>query len=500
MIRRDPAAAVRETHDLLIIGGGIYGAALTLEAARRGLRPVLVERDDFGGATSRNSLRIVHGGLRYLQSLDFNRYSESVAERRWFLRHFPDLVKPLACLMPLYGRGLRRRSIFRIALAMNDWLSRRRNEGVCPGCRLPPSRVLTAAETTEWFPLVTSSGLKGAALWHDAVMTSSERLLIEILHWACAAGAICLNYVEAEEPLTTSVRIAGVRCRDGISGETFDLHAPTVVNCAGPWSRQVATRLDRDIPQLFRPSLAFNLFLDRPALSRAAVAVEPPKSRARTYFLLPWHGRVLAGTYHAVWTTDQNDPQSALSKLVPRFLDDLNAGIPEWKLTPADVLAAHAGLLPAQAADSAHQADREVLHDHGRSGGPRGLYSVSGVKYTTARHVAEKTLRMIAQCDERSLPEARDAVRPGPMIVWPREELERQLSSDAQAVRAHVRQLIEQEAVLHLDDLFLRRTDWAMDPTKAVCLGEKICKVLKWPLRRRKEELERLQRGLQPVF
>lgn len=117
MIRRDPAAAAQESYDLIVIGGGIYGIALALESSRRGWRPLLLERGDFGGETSLNSLGIVHGGLRYLQSLDIIRFRESVAERRWFLAHFPDLVEPLKCLMPLYGGGLRRRSVIAAALS-----------------------------------------------------------------------------------------------------------------------------------------------------------------------------------------------------------------------------------------------------------------------------------------------------------------------------------------------------------------------------------------------
>ena len=114
-------------YDLIVVGGGIYGAFLTLDAAHRGLRTLLLEKEDFGGQTSFNTLRIVHGGLRYLQSLDLHRFRESVRERTWFLRHLPDLVEPLACLMPLYGNGLKRPIVLRAALTLNDLLSASRN-------------------------------------------------------------------------------------------------------------------------------------------------------------------------------------------------------------------------------------------------------------------------------------------------------------------------------------------------------------------------------------
>ena len=126
-IIREPLDAVKKKYDLIIIGGGIYGTMLSLEASRRGLLSLLLERDDFGQHTSFNSLRIIHGGLRYLQSLDLHRFRESVSERKWFLKTFPHLIKTLPCLMPLYGNGLYHPFVLRTALLMNDILSYNRN-------------------------------------------------------------------------------------------------------------------------------------------------------------------------------------------------------------------------------------------------------------------------------------------------------------------------------------------------------------------------------------
>ena len=212
-IGRDPESATAGSYDLLVVGGGFYGVMLTLEAARRGLSTLLVERDDFGGATSWNSLRIVHGGLRYLQALDLRRHRESVAERRWFLGTFPDLVAPLPCLMPLWspprGGRMRRRSAFRLALAA-DRLLRRKGDGA-EDRALPPDRLLTASQTTALFPGVDRSGLRGGALWHDAVVPDSPRLIVEALRWAVRCGARALNYTEATGLLLEKGRVAGVR-------------------------------------------------------------------------------------------------------------------------------------------------------------------------------------------------------------------------------------------------------------------------------------------------
>jgi glycerol-3-phosphate dehydrogenase len=386
--------------DLLVIGGGFYGAMLTLEATRRGLSTVLLERDDFGGATSANSLRIVHGGLRYLQSLDLPRFRESVAERRWFLHHFPDLVQPLPCLMPLYspprGGRARRPAVFRAALALNDRLARER--------LLPQGRVLGVSETVNLFPGVDRKGLVGAALWHDAVLTDPQRVLHETLRWAGRCGARALSRIEAVELRAEGRKVTGLRAVGLESGEAFEFRARAVVNCAGPWCRMIAARFDRDVPELFRPLLAFNLLLDREPLSQASLAVAAPGRSAQTWFLLPGDGKTLAGTFYVPAPGGSGPGAGPDEAAVAAFLRELNAAVPGWDVRPEHVLQVCHGWLPARADGSPLPASRPVLHDHGAAGGPEGFFSVSGVKLTTARAVAEKTLEKILAARGESLP------------------------------------------------------------------------------------------------
>lgn len=387
LIDRDPESAAAGTFDLLVVGGGIQGATLALEAARRGLSVLLLERGDFGGETTGNSLRILHGGLRYLQSLDLPRFRESVGERRWFLRHFPDLVEPLPCLMPLYdpprGGRLRRPGILRLAVKMNDLLSR---EGA-----LPQGRLLPPSEVMDLFPGVDRRGLRGGALWYDAVVPDPRKLMTAILQWARRGGAHALDHVEAMDLLVADGKVAGVGAVDRRSGRSLEVRARAVVNCAGPWSREVARRFDRDVPHLFRPVLAFNLILDRPSPSRAALAVAAPGPGSQTWFLLPVAGRLLAGT--AYLAAREGEPSE---EDVDRLLAALNDAVPGLDARRRDVSRVLWGRLPAVAEGSAVPANRPVIHDHGRHGGPRGLVSVSGVKLTTARAVAEKALARLA--------------------------------------------------------------------------------------------------------
>ncbi len=468
MIHGRPERAPDGPWDVVVVGGGAYGAFTALEAARRGLRPLLLEREDFGGRTSRNSLRIVHGGLRYLQSLDLSRYRRSVAERRWLLRSFPDIVRPLRCAMPLYGQGLRRRPVLRAALALDHLLSLRRNRGLPEAHRVPRGTVIDAGETTRLLPEVRRDGLRGGAVWHDAEMVDSARLLMETLRWATARGAVCLNYTEAVDALVRGGRVRGVAARDRITGRRLEYRSDTVVNCAGPWAPDVAGRFDRRPPDLFRPSLAFNLVLDRPVEAGAAAAATPPTPDARTYFVREWKGHTLAGTFHAPRPpgTETADPDP---REVERFLDDLGRALPGLDAGADDVRAVLPGLLPVREPGTVELETSPAIHDHGSAAGPDGLFSVRGVKYTTARRVAEEVLRRALAGRGRELPAVAAPDPPEPRPRLAADELV-DLARDAPGrARHHVEAIVREEAVTGVDDLVERRTEWglaASDPER----------------------------------
>lgn len=177
---------------------------------------------------------------------------------------------------------------------------------------------------------------------------------------------------------------------------SFELRGRQVINCAGPWLRAVATAFDQDVGHLFHPVLACNVLLNRPAPSDAAVAAMSPRAGGRAYFLIPCQGRCLAGTeyravdrVHSIPTADRVSPDDAL---IQQLLDNLNSVI-DLRVSLPDVIRVDAGLLPGQRPGSERLARRPVIHFHDRSGGPRGLVSVSGIKFTTARRVAAAVLR-----------------------------------------------------------------------------------------------------------
>jgi glycerol-3-phosphate dehydrogenase len=461
VIARDPRAEQEVLHDLIVIGGGVYGCVLSLEASRRGLRTLLLERDDFGQHTSGSWLRIVHGGLRYLQKLDVRRHLESVRERGWFLRSFPDLVEPLPCVMPLHDRGLRRRPVLAAGMALNDLLSARRNAGVRPDRRIPRGRILSSAEVRRRAPSVEPSGLAGGALWHDAYVPRPQRLLMEILHWATREGARAANYVEALEFILSDGAVTGVVARDRLNGDALTFRSRAVVSCTGPWATDLVQELDHLAGGLFHPSLAFNVLFDRAPDFEDALAVTADRPGARTYFLLPAYGGVLAGTYHAPASPGHSSEPGG--ELVSTFARELDEALPRLGLGSATPRHVFWGLLPVRRPGTIDLSARGAVHDHAARGGPRGLFTVTGVKLTVARTLALRTLGLL---ERRGLCEP---VAPGTVATTSARYV-----PDARAVlslmdhsvgaaQEVVRRIVEEEAALHADDVLSRRTDWALD-------------------------------------
>lgn len=441
---RNIEAALSQSYDVIVVGAGIYGMTLTLEAARRGLRPLLVERADFGGACSLNSLRILHGGLRYLQSMDLPRFFESVRERNWFMENFRPLCRELPCLMPLYGKGLKRPVVFHMALGINNALSR--------SSHFPDGRVLGVGETRKRFPTVRSERLKGSGLWYDGQILSPQRLHAELLHWAAERGATMLNYVDA-----TGLATSGKKVR-GLVTDVGEFKAPVIINAAGSWTREVASRLDRDRPELMTPSLTFNLLLDVTPPSDAAVAVQ---AASRVYFVTPHRaGVTFVGTVHHRY----NGSREPTEEMIGEFLDDLNEAIPGWNVSRSNVIRVTAGVLPAKSADDPDMAHRSTFVTHDLE----GLFSTCGIKYTTARGFAVWTLDKILG------KAATDASRPqiGHRAAFVNPEAVMALGDD------ELREIMAAESVTRAEDLLERRTDWMVDSAKRMKFEGRVTRLL----------------------
>lgn len=423
-MRRNLATLAGHEYDVLVIGGGIYGACVAWDATLRGLSVALVEKGDFGHATSANSLKTIHGGLRYLQRFDLQRMRESIRERTTLMRIAPHLVHPLPCVMPTYGHSLKGREAMALALKVNDLVSFDRNSLSDPQRYLPNGRVISRNECLRLLPGITDADLTGGALWYDCQMHSSERLTLAFVRSAVNSGADAANYVRVTGFRRDGDRIAGVEVTDELSDDRFDIRATMVINAAGPWVDRVLGLVDVERPSLrIRLAKAVNL-VTRPLVESCAAAISIPKfpnaasgtagQGERMLFVAPWRHRSLVGTTYVAYDGNPDDLRLEESD-VDRLVVALNRSWPGVGLRRNDVTRVHCGLVPIDGVDRATGAVRRAGHyriDDHRRNGLRGLISLMGVKYTTARDVAQKVVDRVFQVRGYRPPRSVSAITP----------------------------------------------------------------------------------------
>jgi glycerol-3-phosphate dehydrogenase len=390
-MKRDLLQLTNNTYDLLVIGGGIHGACIAWDAALRGLHVCLIERDDFGQAASANSLKTIHGGLRYLQDGNLRLVRRMSRERQTWLRIAPHLVRPLPCLMPTTARLLRSRLALKTALTLNDLLSIDRNRSLNSTHFLPDGRLISSQSCLKLLPGLANTAVTGAAIWYDAQMLNSERLLLSIIQAAAAAGAHVVNYVEAVDFLRHGARLGGIKAVDKLTGTALAVQSRLVINCAGAWVDKLLARLNGRTRPLFPLSTATNI-ITRQLFPNYAVAL--PGQAGDIRFIVPWQQYSLIGTLHQPYQ-DQSDEAGAEATAVQTLIDDINFAYPTAALTHQDVTHVHHGFLPTIANPDTHPAKllrRSRLHDHEHEDKMPGLITVVGVKYTTARQTAERAV------------------------------------------------------------------------------------------------------------
>jgi glycerol-3-phosphate dehydrogenase len=434
-MRRDLARLQAREHDVLVIGGGIHGAAAAREAVRRGLAVALLEAADFGSGASWNSLKTIHGGLRHLQRADVPGLRESWRERRALMALAPEIVRPLAFLVPVYGHGPRGREALAVGLRAFDLLTRDLGRGLPPERRLPSSRMLGPAEVRARLPLLPARGLTGGALWYDAQVASSERLLVGLLRAAADEGAQLANYAPVTGLLREGSRVRGARAVDAETGQPFEVHARAVVSAAGAGYAALVRMagIAREEPPLVE---AMNLVLSRPVVREAAVGA---RAEGRFLFLVPWRDRAIVGT-------EYSDPQTAIGGRAAAFLELARRAFPWADLRDGDVSLVHRGMVPGRS--GTRLMTRHRIVDHEREDGTSGFISILSVKYTTARAAAEEAvdlaLRRLGGAAERGRAE-------GSGLPWAR-------LLDG-PLEARARQAARDEMALHVGDAVLRRLD-----------------------------------------
>lgn len=362
------------TFDLLVLGGGITGAGVALDASLRGFRVALIDKGDFASGTSSVSSKLVHGGVRYLEHGGFHLVYEALHERRLLLRNAPHLVRPLRFLIPFYRSARVPRWKWRTGLTLYDLLAGPSN--------LHRSRPLSLRRLREEFPDLQADGLEGGAEYYDAQMDDA-RLCLEVVQTAAGQGACPVNYVEAIAFERNGGQVRGVRALDHTTGEEFSIRAQRVLNATGPWVDHVCRLAGEAGGPHLSPTKGVHLVLPGRGLRAAFLLLHP--ADGRVFFVIPWMAKTLLGTTDTFFTGPPED-LCVTAEDTAYLLHGYNHYF-RTPVTPDTVLGSFAGLRPLIASKpgmpSAISREFHVFH------GSSGLYSVAGGKYTTYRHMAE---------------------------------------------------------------------------------------------------------------
>jgi glycerol-3-phosphate dehydrogenase len=363
-----------EDFDVVVIGGGITGAGVALDAASRGLRTALVERDDFASGTSSKSSKLIHGGLRYLSQRDYRLVYEALAERQHLLDNAPHLVQALPFLIPLYGGKT-------IAKALNTalWLY-----DLTGGVRIGKRhKRISVDDTLAHMPMLRRKGLAAGFLYYDARADDARLTLALVRTAALDHGAVAANYAPVTGILRDNGRAAGVKVND------IEVRARAVVNATGVWADDVRALDEGTHPHVIRPAKGVHISVPLSKVQNDIAVVIPVLKDKRSIFVVPWGDRVYVGTTDTDYEGPLDRPTCTKADIA-YLLDAVNAFLTE-PLGTGDILGTWAGLRPLVAsAHSERTADLSRRHKVTRS--ESGVVTVTGGKLTTYRRMAADTV------------------------------------------------------------------------------------------------------------
>jgi len=390
----------RESFDLVVVGGGITGAGVALDAASRGYSVALVEKSDFAAGTSSRSSKLIHGGLRYLQNFDLGLVREALLERSLLVKLAPHLVTPLPFVVPTFG-GKRPDRMLGVGLNMYDVMSWRRGRDEAEEWSPDRHRTIDGAEVLEFIPALAGREPSAGYLFYDC-QTDDARLVLTVLGEAERFGAVVANRCEVTGLVERDGRAAGVLVRDALDGGEFELAAQNVVNATGVWADRLRPEElygEEEVPTI-RPSRGTHVTLPRELVDVRAGAIVPAGG-GRTVFVLPWLGRTLVGT------TD-NDYEGSVEHVPPAdddidyLLEAVNAFF-GTSLGPGDVSGAYAGVRPLiSTGDPKKSVDisrKAELYETSS-----GLVTITGGKLTTWRRMAKLAVDRIVEREGREAP------------------------------------------------------------------------------------------------
>jgi glycerol-3-phosphate dehydrogenase len=379
--RRHALGSLAQPFDLVVVGGGVNGCGVAWDAALRGLRVLLVERDDVGSGTSSWSSRLIHGGLKYLEKLDVKLVRESLREREWLLGAAPHLVRPLRMILPFYSEGKHHPLKLEAGMVAYDVLSWDKS--------VPHHAFWGKGKTLRKVPGLNPDGLRGAAAYYDAQVELAERLCVEIALAARAAGATILTHASVGRLDVRDGAVAGLEIADEQTGEVHYASTSLVLNTAGPWVDEILTGLG-DGPRLIGGTKGSHFVVDPfPGAPTDALYYEA-RSDGRPMMVLPWRDQYMIGSTDLRFEGDL-DRLGPTAEEVEYILRETNEILPRARLTEEHLLWGYTGVRPLPYSPDGDVGDitrRHAFHDHAPL--VEGLISLVGGKLTTFRQVGEE--------------------------------------------------------------------------------------------------------------
>ncbi|MGG3891555.1 glycerol-3-phosphate dehydrogenase/oxidase [Metabacillus fastidiosus] len=373
-----------EKYDVLVIGGGITGAGIALDASTRGIRAALVEMQDFAAGTSSRSTKLVHGGLRYLKQFEVKMVAEVGKERAIVYENGPHVTTPEWMLLPFHKGGTFGKFSTSIGLRVYDFLA-----GVKKKER---RKMLSPAETLKKEPLVKRSGLKGGGVYVE-YRTDDARLTVEVMKAAVEKGAVALNYSKVEDLLYKDGKISGVIVCDQLTGEKYEIHARKIINASGPWVDKIREKDNSKKGKVLRLTKGVHVVIDQSNFPlKQAVYFDTPDGRM--VFAIPREGKAYVGTTDTFYSQDAKSPKMTADDR-DYIIKAINYMFPEVKITKEHVESSWAGVRPLiyeEGKDPSEISRKDEIWES-----ESGLMTIAGGKLTGYRKMAETIVDVIVK-------------------------------------------------------------------------------------------------------
>lgn len=389
-----------ETFDVIVIGGGITGAAVAYDAASRGLSVALLEKQDFGSATSAATSKLIHGGFRYLANLEFGIVRESLRERRTLENIAPNLVYPIPVLIPCYNRGMTKHTwLMKSAMLLYDFLSYDKGWTWDKSKKIGLHQAISPREATELEPVIPKEGLKGVYAYCDCASIFPERLTLAFIKSAVKHGALVSNYSKVEGFIfsdSNKKKITGASVKVLINDRDVELSGKLIINCGGPWADLILGMAKRDsLDKRIRRSEGIHIIIRKIVNNNMVVFITPS---GKGFFIIPWRGRALIGTTDKEYVGSP-DEFKVTKPAILELLEIVNGALGDnVRIEYKDIIHTYGGLRPLvedQTKEVRESSRKYEIYDNAKDG-IEGLITVEGGKYTTSRNLAENVMKIVS--------------------------------------------------------------------------------------------------------